>query len=620
MLTNFLYSVFGGWELFLLLFALRLNIVATSVLHVAIVFLSPHLLPLWLVRNLSAYVRYAFASFSRKENNHAVELRRNGVLKLHARQILASKCFIKAEKALKDGLGQLSIIDINEKHGGEMLVPLGRSYSDPFLQLCVCPSLIDLARAYFRTEVRLVHVILRTTTAQSSFPNQQWHFDEEDLHVLKVMINLSDVQDKNGPLHVINGTTRSSWCGMRLAIEQGTRRYLKDCPLIQRLSRENGKINSCGPPGTVTVFDSSNLHKGGGVQEGMRTVLMACFVTENSMFGWRQSRWYGGDIPRCALKSMKTVTCTYPCWINRMLDFSKSRARGTEPVRLNTIKRGMLTLPCMGFGTAGLGYFSSRIVSSAVAAGHRLFDTAALYRNEKMVGRTLNVIENGWHPAPDLLVITKVSCFDLGYEATRASVLKSRQLLNIKVIPIVLLHWPVCPGRDPSDLTRLRKESWRALEDLCNEGMVKWIGVSNFTIALLDELFEFAKIMPVINQIQYNPLHYEEDMRAYCHRNNMFLLGYTPLGGQQCMTNGVVKSLAAKLQCSGAAIVLSWAISKGIIPIPKSADENHIFDNVGSQDMNLDANAIAAIDAMQQHNNATSHAIKYMMGDMNFSC
>ncbi len=254
-----------------------------------------------------------------------------------------------------------------------------------------------------------------------------------------------------------------------------------------------------------------------------------------------------------------------------------------------TLNNGV-EMPRLGFGVFKMKE-GEEVVSSvraAIAAGYRAIDTAAAYRNEDGVGQAIR--ESGV-PREQLFITTKVWNADQGYESTLAAFEDSRRRLGLSYLDLYLIHWPV-KGK--------YKDTYRALEKLYKDGLVRAIGVSNFQTHHLDDLADGTSVVPAVNQIEYHPLLTNEKVKAYCDEKGIKVTAWSPLM-QGNLDLPLLTDLAAKYGKSPAQIVLRWDLQKGVITIPKSSNPDRIAANTDLYDFELSAEDIAAIDRLNQN-------------------
>jgi len=240
-----------------------------------------------------------------------------------------------------------------------------------------------------------------------------------------------------------------------------------------------------------------------------------------------------------------------------------------------------LEIPVLGLGVYRTepGESTSNSVSSALKIGYRHIDTARLYGNEESVGKAIR--ESGI-PRNQIFVTTKLWDSDHGYDSTIAACEKSLKKLDIEYIDLYLIHSPN-PGKEK------RLSSWKAMEKMVEEGKVKSIGVSNYGIHHLKELFDSKpKILPAVNQVEIHPWLTRNKIVDYCQENNIIVEAYSPLTKGQKLNDPTLKKMASKYNKSTAQILIRYGIDRGMVTLPKSVHENRIKDNAEVFDFKLD--------------------------------
>jgi diketogulonate reductase-like aldo/keto reductase len=247
-------------------------------------------------------------------------------------------------------------------------------------------------------------------------------------------------------------------------------------------------------------------------------------------------------------------------------------------------------MPIFGLGVWKVedGAEVENAVKYAIKAGYRLIDTAAVYGNEEGVG---NAIQDSGLPRENLFITTKVWNGDQGYDSTLRAFEESMKRLKLDYLDLYLIHWPV-KGK--------YKDTWRAMEKLYEEGRIRAIGVSNFHSHHLDDLIDSAKVVPMVNQVEFHPLLTQEELRAYCKRNKIQFEAWSPLM-QGNLDLPVLKQLGEKYGKSPAQIVLRWDIQNEVITIPKSVRESRIIENADIFDFELSEEDMEAINSLNQN-------------------
>ncbi|GAB2555567.1 aldo/keto reductase [Kribbella endophytica] len=236
-----------------------------------------------------------------------------------------------------------------------------------------------------------------------------------------------------------------------------------------------------------------------------------------------------------------------------------------------TLNNGV-EMPQLGFGVFQVpDDETTAAVTAALQAGYRSIDTAAAYQNEAGVAKAL--ADSGIERS-DLFVTTKLWNADQGYDETLAAFERSRKLLGLEYVDLYLIHWPA---------PALGKyvDSWRALEKLSADGLVRAIGVSNFQPAHLDTLAETASIVPAVNQIELHPYLQQTEVRAYDEEHGIATEAWSPLAkGGSLLGEPSVQAIAEKLGRTAAQVVLRWHLQLGNIVIPKSVTPARIAENL----------------------------------------
>lgn len=244
------------------------------------------------------------------------------------------------------------------------------------------------------------------------------------------------------------------------------------------------------------------------------------------------------------------------------------------------------------------------LVATALAAGYRHFDTAAMYGNETGVARGISSQLGGdggsggsgeLFPAlcrADIFVTTKVWNTDHGYDATLRAFDESMVNLGLDYVDMYLIHWP-CAARG------LYPETYRALETLYREGKVRAIGVSNFQPAHLDRLLQTAEVVPAVNQVELHPWLQQAELRTMHDGLGIRTEAWSPLGRGQVLADPVVHACASEHRKTPAQVILRWHIQLGNIAIPKASSEERIRENMDIFDFELsdrDMTALAGLD------------------------
>ncbi|GAA3997117.1 aldo/keto reductase [Streptomyces sp. NBC_01352] len=245
------------------------------------------------------------------------------------------------------------------------------------------------------------------------------------------------------------------------------------------------------------------------------------------------------------------------------------------------------TIPALGLGTWPMDDTQAeQAVRGALEAGYRLVDTATNYRNETGVGRGL---AGSGVPREEIVVTTKLPGRHHGYEETLASFEESRTRLGLDQVDLYLIHWP---------LPRVDKyvDSWKAMIRLREEGLVRSIGVSNFTAEHIERLEKETGVLPAVNQIELHPFLPQDELRSFHAGKGVVTESWSPLGrGTALLDDPAVVAVAEAHGVTPGQVVLRWHVQLGAIPIPKSADPERQRRNLDVFGFELDAAQMAAI-------------------------
>ncbi|WP_178987845.1 aldo/keto reductase [Winogradskyella schleiferi] len=242
------------------------------------------------------------------------------------------------------------------------------------------------------------------------------------------------------------------------------------------------------------------------------------------------------------------------------------------------------SMPIVGFGTyKAKDQEGIDAVKHALLNGYRSIDTAAAYGNEDAVGKG---IKASGIPRDEIFVTTKLWREELGYKTAKEAFEKSLKKLGLDYIDLYLIHWPA-NAKNYDNWQQTNAETWRAMEELQADGKIKSIGVSNFFQEHLEALFATAKVKPAVNQIEFHPGYWQQELVNYCKKQNIAVESWSPLGRGEVFENEHLKEIAKTHDTSVAKVCLRWIVQHEVIAIPKSTTDERIEENINLFDFEL---------------------------------
>ncbi|MEU0741303.1 aldo/keto reductase [Streptomyces sp. NPDC006134] len=249
-------------------------------------------------------------------------------------------------------------------------------------------------------------------------------------------------------------------------------------------------------------------------------------------------------------------------------------------------------MPQLGFGVWQVPDDEAQTaVATALEAGYRSIDTAAIYGNEEGTGKA---IAASGLPREELFVTTKLWNSDQGYDSTLRAFDTSLAKLGLEYVDLYLIHWPL-PSKDRY------VDTYKAFEKLHADGRIRAIGVSNFLPEHLDRLIAETSVVPAVNQIELHPHLQQRAAREYHAAQGIATEAWSPLGqGKGLLEVPAIVAIARKHGRTPAQVVLRWHIQLGNVVIPKSVTPSRIKENIAVFDFSLDDEDLAAISALNE--------------------
>jgi len=237
-------------------------------------------------------------------------------------------------------------------------------------------------------------------------------------------------------------------------------------------------------------------------------------------------------------------------------------------------------IPVLGLGTWQVpDYDAARVVKEGLEVGYIHIDTASAYENERGVGEGIRL---SGIPREKIFITTKVPAEIKDYEGAKRVIQQSLERLGVDYIDLVIIHCPV-PWREYHEGIRgyfnENVEVYRAMEEAYERGELKNIGVSNFDIHDLENIFEHNHVKPVINQIPWYIGHRNEKLKEFCQKNGILVESYSPLGTGRLLDNPVVVEVANKYGVTPAQLCIKFALQDVDITLPKSTHKERMIEN-----------------------------------------
>jgi len=243
-------------------------------------------------------------------------------------------------------------------------------------------------------------------------------------------------------------------------------------------------------------------------------------------------------------------------------------------------------MPVMGLGTWQLTDDTERTVGTALDLGYRMIDTSGDYGTQGGIGAAIRA---AGLDRDDIYLVTKVEETGDAYRATQDNLRE----LGLDYADLILIHRP--PRHGPGE------ELWRALIRARDEELTRDIGVSNYSIELIEELVDATGVIPVVNQVEWSPFGHDLDLKHHADFNGIVIQAYSPLTRATRLDDEALCEIAERYGRTSAQVLIRWNLQRGTVPIPKANQRSHLEENTAVFDFVLEEDDLEALDGLNEH-------------------
>lgn len=269
-------------------------------------------------------------------------------------------------------------------------------------------------------------------------------------------------------------------------------------------------------------------------------------------------------------------------------------------------------IPAIGFGTCKHSFDKpiEDIILDAIETGYRYFDTASFYETERDLGRA---IRRSGLMRDELKIATKFWYEELGYRKTKEACSKSLDRLGLEYVDLYFVHWPKA-DEDDLNWKETLAESWRAMEELKEEGLVKTLCVSNFLPHHLKVIEETSAVRPAIDQLELHPGYFQEYAVRYLYQQDILPQAWSPIGrGRDGFNeNKIINGIAGRYGVSVQKLSLRFLIQRGVMPLPWTTSRRHMKDNLDVFDFEISSEDMSLLSCMPQETWLGQHPDFYL--------
>jgi len=243
-------------------------------------------------------------------------------------------------------------------------------------------------------------------------------------------------------------------------------------------------------------------------------------------------------------------------------------------------------MPILGLGTWQLTRDTEQALKTAFDFGYRMIDTSGDYGTQRAIGEAIRTCGLD---RDDIYLVTKVEETGDAYKAAQENLRE----LGLDYADLILIHRPPRHGAG--------KELWRALIRARDEGLTRDIGVSNYSIELIEALVDDTGEIPVVNQVEWSPFGHDLELKHHADFEGIVIQAYSPLTRATRLDDAALCEIAEKYGKTSAQVLIRWNLQRGTVPLPKANRHSHLEENIAVFDFVLDEDDLKALDSLNEH-------------------
>lgn len=272
------------------------------------------------------------------------------------------------------------------------------------------------------------------------------------------------------------------------------------------------------------------------------------------------------------------------------------RSRHMDKKSSYTLSNGV-KLPDIGFGTFNPGAIDSyELIREAINNDYRYFDTASFYETERALGRA---IADSGIAREEFCIASKLWIDERGYRNAREALERTLERIGTDYLDLYLIHWPRGAKND-DDWNQKNIDTWKMMEEMCKEGLIKSIGLSNFLPHHLEGIIHNAKIMPVVDQLELHPGYMQEYAMDYLREHDIQVQAWSPLGRARVLQEPVIIDIASRYNKTPAQICLRYLLQREVAIVVKASSGERMRQNLQIHDFELNETDMSLLSCLPQ--------------------